>query len=72
MTLGSAPVKAVSDTGDLLTDENSQKAAFSPWPRINAGMVVKNNLLYLYGGLIEDNARQYTLNDFYSLGIVVA
>ncbi|XP_032679911.1 kelch domain-containing protein 4 [Odontomachus brunneus] len=67
MTLGSAPVKTVSDAGDLFADENPQKAAFSPWPRINAGMVMKNNLLYLYGGLIEDNARQYTLNDFYSL-----
>ncbi|EFN78372.1 kelch domain-containing protein 4 [Harpegnathos saltator] len=68
MTLGTAPVKAVSGMDDLSVDENSREvAAFSPSARMNTGMVVKNNILYLYGGLVEDCDRQYTLNDFYSL-----
>lgn len=39
-----------------------------PSPRINPGLVVKDNVLYLYGGMFEDGDKQYTLNDFYSLG----
>lgn len=73
MTLGPAAVKTASITDDPSSGENSREvAAFTPPPRMNAGMVVKNNLLYLYGGIIEDCDRQYTLNDFYSLGIVNA
>lgn len=68
MTLGPTPAKS-SDTDDLSAGENSREVAFSPLPRINAGMVVKNNLLYLYGGILENLDRQYTLSDFYSLGI---
>ncbi|XP_043671954.1 kelch domain-containing protein 4 [Vespula pensylvanica] len=40
---------------------------FFPSPRINPGLVVKNNTLYLYGGMLEVGDRQYTFNDFYSL-----
>lgn len=31
-------------------------------------MAVKHNILYLYGGIIEEGNRQYTFSDFYSLG----
>lgn len=47
--------------------ENTYKDMFIPCPRINCGLVVKHNVLYLYGGMFEDGNRQYTLNDFYSL-----
>jgi len=46
---------------------NDKETNFFPSPRMNAGMVVKNNILYLYGGMMEENDRQYTFSDFYSL-----
>lgn len=49
--------------------ENIYKNMFIPCPRINCGLAVKHNVLYLYGGMFEDGNRQYTLNDFYSLGV---
>lgn len=48
--------------------ESIQENVFVPCPRINPGLVVKHNILYLYGGIFEDGDRQYTLSDFYSLG----
>ena len=47
--------------------ENTQGNIFVPSPRINPGLAVKHNVLYLYGGMLEVGDRQYTLNDLYSL-----
>lgn len=47
----------------------SSASAFLPNPRMNANLVVKHGILYLYGGLCEDGDRQLTLSDFYSLDI---
>ncbi|GFW78991.1 kelch domain-containing protein 4 [Trichonephila clavipes] len=41
--------------------------AFSPKGRMGAGMAVKSGILYLYGGIFEDDERQVTLSDFYAL-----
>ncbi|XP_072751201.1 kelch domain-containing protein 4 [Anoplolepis gracilipes] len=46
---------------------NGGNVKFFPSPRMNAGMTMKHNVLYLYGGLVEEGDRQYTLCDFYSL-----
>ncbi|XP_043285970.1 kelch domain-containing protein 4-like [Venturia canescens] len=62
MTLGPAPVHSITNTS-----ETSTANIFSPSPRINAGLAVKNGILYLYGGMFEDGDKQFTLNDFYSL-----
>jgi hypothetical protein len=35
---------------------------------MNCGLAVKRGLLYLYGGLVEEGDKQFTLSDFYSLG----
>ncbi|XP_029664882.1 kelch domain-containing protein 4 [Formica exsecta] len=48
---------------------NDRREKCFPSPRMNAGMVMKHNVLYLYGGLVEEDDRQYTLCDFYSLGV---
>ncbi|CAF1296902.1 unnamed protein product [Rotaria sp. Silwood1] len=41
-----------------------------PSSRMNAAMVIKQGILYLYGGLRElDEKKQYTLGDFYSLNL---
>jgi hypothetical protein len=42
--------------------------AFAPSPRMNCGLAAKHGILYLYGGLVEDGNKQFTLSDFYSLG----
>ncbi|XP_048515563.1 kelch domain-containing protein 4 isoform X2 [Athalia rosae] len=47
--------------------QNQSPDTFSPSPRINPGLVVKHGVLYLFGGMVEDGDRQYTLNDFYKL-----
>lgn len=61
VTIGSTP------TATLHNKENSHKHIFVPCPRINPGLVMKHNVLYLYGGMFENGNQQYTLNDLYSL-----
>lgn len=39
-----------------------------PSPRMNASLVVCKKHLYLYGGIVEDGNKQFTLADLYSLG----
>ena len=41
----------------------------APLPRINALLAVKNNTLYLYGGLLEVGDRELTLDDFWSIDL---
>ncbi|OXU28692.1 hypothetical protein TSAR_007128 [Trichomalopsis sarcophagae] len=62
VTLGPAPTanKVIADDGTTIN-------IFTPSARINPGLAVKQNTLYLYGGMFEDGDRTYTLNDFYSL-----
>ncbi|XP_029158319.1 kelch domain-containing protein 4-like isoform X1 [Nylanderia fulva] len=69
MTVGpTAPITSLSLHQSCSTVENdSGRMKNFPPPRMNAGMVIKHNVLYLYGGLVEDGDRQYTLCDFYSL-----
>jgi hypothetical protein len=35
---------------------------------MGSGLCVKHGLLYLYGGIVEDGDKQYTLNDMFALG----
>merc|ERR1712212_392606 len=42
-------------------------SAFVPEERMNAQIVLKNNVAFLYGGMKEDNDKTLTLRDFYSL-----
>lgn len=62
MTVGPAPKTSSS------VMEETKLESFTPCPRINPGLAVKNNNLYLYGGMFEDGNKQYTFNDFYYLG----
>ena len=42
-----------------------------PSPRFGAQMAIKQGILYLFGGLVEDsNDRQFTHKDLYALGNV--
>ncbi|KAH7102188.1 galactose oxidase [Auriculariales sp. MPI-PUGE-AT-0066] len=40
-----------------------------PLQRYNAMLAIVRNTLYIYGGIVERGAREYTLDDFYSLNL---
>jgi hypothetical protein len=63
-------VSSVTSVSSRQNVEGSSEArqAFTPSPRMNCGLAVKHGLLYLYGGLIEEGDKEFTLSDFYSLG----
>lgn len=65
MKIGPAPV-ASSVAG--ATVQGTRQDVFIPSPRINPGLVIKNNTLYLYGGMVEDGNKQITFSDLHSLG----
>uniref|UniRef100_A0A7S1GPI2 DUF4110 domain-containing protein n=1 Tax=Cyclophora tenuis TaxID=216820 RepID=A0A7S1GPI2_CYCTE len=52
-------------------ETGSPEAVFrsSPLPRIKAGFVVRGNVLYLFGGLLEVGDREVTLDDCWSLDL---
>lgn len=40
-----------------------------PSPRMNPGLCVCKGTLYVFGGILEEDAKQLTYNDFYSLDL---
>ena len=44
-------------------------ALTEPLPRINASVIVRSNILYIYGGLLEVGDREVTLDDMWSLNL---
>ncbi|KZC08287.1 PREDICTED: kelch domain-containing protein 4 [Dufourea novaeangliae] len=56
-----------TSTSAVQKKERTKENIFVPCPRTNPGLAVKHNILYMYGGMFEDENRQYTLNDLYSL-----
>ncbi|KAH8239853.1 hypothetical protein KR032_008740 [Drosophila birchii] len=40
-----------------------------PSPRMNPGLCVCKGTLYIFGGILEEDAKQLTYNDFYSLDL---
>lgn len=67
MKIGPAPVTS-SVAGAIV--QGTREDIFSPSPRINPGLTIKNNTLYLYGGMVEDGNKQITFSDLYSLGTI--
>lgn len=67
-TVTVGPSSSSTDKGDEASGGESSEV-FMPPPRINAGMVVKKGILYLYGGIYEDGDKQLTLGDFYALDL---
>nr|XP_050031392.1 kelch domain-containing protein 4-like [Dermacentor andersoni] len=51
------------------TTSEAPKDAFAPVPRMSSCMAIKHGILYLYGGMFEDNHRQFTLSDMYALDL---
>lgn len=49
---------------------NKSDDANVPSQRMKPGLAICKGSLYLFGGEFESGSKQYTLNDFYSLGIL--
>ncbi|XP_061197077.1 kelch domain-containing protein 4-like [Saccostrea echinata] len=62
---------ALGSTTDQEMGEDGDKAVkvFQPHPRMGPLMVVKNGILFLYGGMFEKGDKQFTFKDFYSLDL---
>ena len=62
---------AEPDQGDTESDEKSSTSAkttvYLPCGRMNPSSVVKRNYLYIYGGMFEENDKQVTLNDLWTI-----
>ena len=63
------PATSVASSQKNAESSSGAQLVFTPSPRMNCGLVVKHGILYLYGGLVEDGDKQFTLSDFYSLGM---
>ena len=50
--------------------EADSDMAFMPLPRINCGVMVLHNTLYVFGGLLEVKDREITLDDIHSIDLV--
>jgi hypothetical protein len=62
------PSIAVQNTGNTLDATALSVKAFTPAPRMSAGLAYKQGKLYLYGGQYEEGDKQLTFSDLYSLG----
>ena len=77
MTVEEGAFTITSTVGTEVTEGQSQASgsaatsktkAYVPCARFGANLAVKAGVLYLFGGMVEDGDRQYTLKDFYFLG----
>lgn len=64
MTVGAAKETTASQS------TSTNVTANMPSPRMKPGLTICKGHLYLYGGEFENGSKQYTLNDFYSLGTI--
>lgn len=62
-------VGAPTTTKSLFGLKPKPKVKPGPTARMNPGMCVCKGNLYVYGGIYEDEDKQYTYNDFYSVDL---
>lgn len=62
-------VAAPTTTKSLFGLKQKPKSKPGPTARMNPGMCVCKGNLYVYGGIYEDEDKQYTYNDFYSVDL---
>lgn len=56
--------------GGSTTGPDKDKSAINmPSPRMNSGLVICKGNLYVFGGIVEEGSKQFTLCDFYSLDL---
>ena len=57
------------EDGACRNDPSSDAGHAGPCPRMNAQLVVRNGILYVYGGTYEQGDKQITLRDLYKLNL---
>lgn len=63
MTVGGS-----SGPSQTIKSKSKSSTADIPSARMKPGLAISKGTIYLYGGEYENGSKQYTLNDFYSLG----
>lgn len=58
-----------SSSGQASKTKTKSSSVNVPSQRMKPGLTICKGNLYLFGGEYENGSKQYTLNDFYSLGI---
>lgn len=51
------------------TSSETKTKPFQPAPRMNSGLTLKHNILYVYGGMYEDGNKQVTFSDLYAIDV---
>ncbi|KAL3259375.1 hypothetical protein MRX96_002027 [Rhipicephalus microplus] len=70
VTIGASKHKApVEPMHHEPTTSKERKDTFAPVSRMGSCMAIKHGVLYLYGGVFEDEDRQFTLSDMYALDL---
>lgn len=70
VTIGASKHKApVEPMHHEPTTSKERKDTFAPVSRMGSCMAIKHGVLYLYGGVFEDEDRQFTLSDMYGLDL---
>lgn len=69
-TVKVGPSTSKRTSSDLASDPSpAANEIFVPPARMSASLAVKSGTLYMYGGQIEEEHRNLTLSDFYSLDV---
>ncbi|GBP13049.1 Kelch domain-containing protein 4 [Eumeta japonica] len=69
MQLGGASAPTVSSGEVLKLDGGDGTPRTGPGPRMSAMMAVQRSVLYVYGGVLEKDDKQFYLSDMYSLDL---
>jgi hypothetical protein len=64
----SKPVPSLA-SAFTMTQSKTSSDEVTPRPRMNPIMTIRNGVLFLWGGIIEDGDKQFTLSDFYALDL---
>lgn len=73
LTPDSLPSKTVSNSEVMFLNEKTGTpeavARVEPLPRMNAKMLVRSNVLYIFGGILEVGDREVTLDDCWTMDL---
>lgn len=66
MKLGTSQMSEVLGNSSIIIQPKVERSG--PTPRMSAMMAIQRSVLYLYGGVLEKDEKQFYLGDMYSLG----
>jgi hypothetical protein len=69
LRLKKQPKKKKGGEGEAITEEIPEEQAVLPRPRFNTMMTVARNQLFLYGGILDLEGNEHTLEDFWTINL---